>query len=113
MDENNKDEFIPSLTLDPNGSAAAAQAAPAPTAEGIADAAREAAPAPEPEKKAGEDAKAKPYKGNSYTRNDLVFGKRQSQAQSACEGYGIEIPKTIRALVYGVVASIKFYGYVQ
>ena len=47
MDENNKDEFIPSLTLDPNGSAAAAQAAPAPTAEGIADAAREAAPAPE------------------------------------------------------------------
>ena len=47
MDENNKDEFIPSLTLDPNGSAAAAQAAPAPTAEGIADAAREADPAPE------------------------------------------------------------------
>jgi hypothetical protein len=33
MDENKKDEFIPSLTLDPNGTAAAAavQDAPAPT----------------------------------------------------------------------------------
>ena len=53
MDENKKDEFIPSLTLDPNGTAAAAavQDAPAPTltTDAPAAAAETAAPVEKPD----------------------------------------------------------------
>jgi uncharacterized protein YaaN involved in tellurite resistance len=53
MDENKKDEFIPSLTLDPNGTAAAAavQDAPAPTltTDAPAAAAEAAAPVEKPD----------------------------------------------------------------